>query len=197
MQSGDVMTSCVPSVTAGSTTTGVHVTPITSMAQAMAQYMAGGMTSANAMAANTAVGNYFMVGDILMTSPMDPSMSGSGSGAAQAQKDYGMSIAAMSQYAKTIGMTVSSSGMVTAMMKDASDGTMNGMMGSTSIAMGGMGAGMGGGMGGTMMQASAGTTGLASGMSAFVGSAMNKSGVTAADMQTLVNKLSTSTGTIQ
>jgi hypothetical protein len=87
--------------------------------------------------------------------------------------------------------------MVTAMMKDASDGTMNGMMGSTSIAMGGMGAGMGGGMGGTMMQASAGTTGLASGMSAFVGSAMNKSGVTAADMQTLVNKLSTSTGMIQ
>jgi hypothetical protein len=197
MQSGDVMTSCVPSVTVGSTTTGVQVTPITSMAQAMAQYMAGGMTSANAATANAAVGNYFMVGDILMTSPMDPSMSGSGSGATQAQKDYGMSIAAMSQYAKTIGMTVSSSGMVTAMMKDASDGTMNGMMGSTSIAMGGMGAGMGGGMGGTMMQASAGTTGLASGMSAFVGSAMNKSGVTAADMQTLVNKLSTSTGMIQ
>jgi len=85
MQSGDVMTSCVPSVTAGSTTTGIKVTPLTSMAQAMAQYMAGGMTSANAAAANTAVGNYFMVGDILMTSPVDPSMSGSGSGAPQAQ----------------------------------------------------------------------------------------------------------------
>jgi hypothetical protein len=194
MQSGDVMTSCVPSVTAGATMAGVQVTPLTSMAQAMAQYMAGGMMSANAAAANGAVGNYFMVGDILLTSPMDPSMSGSGSGATQAQKDYGMSIAAMSQYAKTIGMTVSSSGMVTAMMKDAADGTMNGMMGSTSISMGGMGGGM---MGGTMMQSSAGTTGLATAMTVFVGSSTNKSGATTTDMQTLVTKLSTSTGTIQ
>ena len=50
-----------------------------------------------------------------------------------------MSIAAMSQYAKTIGMTTSST-MVTAMMDDASDGVMNGMMGSTPVSMGGMGA---------------------------------------------------------
>ena len=54
-------------------------------------------------------------------------------------KNYGMSIAAMSQYAKTIGMTTSST-MVTAMMDDASDGVMNGMMGSTPVSMGGMGA---------------------------------------------------------
>jgi hypothetical protein len=195
MQSGDVMTSCVPAVTAGSTTTGVQVTPLTSMAQMMAQYMAGGMTAANVGAANTAVGNYFMAGDILMTSPMDPSTMGSASGATQAQKNYGMSIAAVSQYAKTIGMTVSSSGMVTSMMKDASDGTMNGMMGSTSITMGGMGGGMMGG--GTMMQSSAGTTGLATAMTTFVGSSMNKSGATMTDMQTLVNKLTTSTGMIQ
>jgi hypothetical protein len=195
MQSGDVMTSCVPSVTAGSSTTGVQVTPLTSMAQMMAQYMSGGMTAANAGAANTAVGNYFMAGDILMTSPMDPSMVGSASGATQAQKNYGMSIAAMSQYAKTIGMTVSSSGMVASMMKDASDGTMNGMMGSTSISMGGMGGGMMGG--GTMMQSNAGTTGLATAMTTFVGSAMNKSGATMMDVQTLVNKLTTSTGMIQ
>jgi hypothetical protein len=195
MQSGDGMTSCVPSVTAGSTTTGVQVTPLTSMAQMMAQYMSGGMTATNAGAANTAVGNYFMAGDILMTSPMDPAMAGSASGATQAMKNCGISIAAMSQYAKTIGMTMSSSGMVTSMMKDASDGTMNGMMGSTSISMGGMGGGMMGG--GTMMLSNAGTTGLATAMSAFVGSSMNKSGATMTDMQTLVNKLSTSTGMIQ
>jgi hypothetical protein len=195
MQSGDVLTNCVPSVTAGSTTTGVQVTPLTSMAQMMAQYMSGGMTAANAAAANTAVGSYFMAGDILMTPPMDPSTAGSASGATQVQKNYGMSISAMSEYAKTIGMTVSSSGMVTSMMKDASDGTMNGMMGSTSISMGGMGGGMMGG--GTMMQSNAGTTGLATAMTTFVGSAMNRSGVTAADMQTLVNKLTSSTGAIQ
>jgi hypothetical protein len=193
MQSGDVMTSCVPSVTAGSTTTGVQVTPLTSMAQVMAQYMWGGMTAMNAGAANAAVGNYFMAGDIVMTSPMDPAATGSASGATQTQKNHGMSIAAMSQYAKTIGMTMSSSGMVTAMMKDASDGTMNGMMGSTSISMGGMG----GMMGGSMMQSNAGTTGLATAMTAFVGSSLNRSGATMTDMQALVNKLSTSTGMIQ
>ncbi len=195
MQSGDVLTSCVPSVSAGSTTTGVQVTPLTSMAQAMAQNMSGGMTAANAGAANTAVGNYFMAGDILMTSPMDPAMAGSGSGATQDQTDYGMSIAAMSQYAKSIGMSVSSSGVVTAMMKDASDGLMNGMMGSTSIAMGGMGGGMMGG--GTMMQSTAGTTGLAAAMTTFVGSSMNRSGVPASVMQPLIDKLAASTGTIQ
>jgi hypothetical protein len=194
MQAGDVMTSCVPSVAAGATTTGVHVTPLTSMAQARAQNMAGGMTAANVGAANTAVGNYFMVGDILMNTPMDPAMAGSGTSATQDMKNYGMSIAAMSQYARTVGMTASSSGMVTAMMKDASDGTMNGMMGSTSITMGGM---TGGGMMGGKMQSTAGTTGLATAMSAFVGSTMNKSGVPMAEMQTLANRLSASTGTIQ
>jgi hypothetical protein len=195
MQAGDVMTSCVPSFAAGSTTTGVQVTPLTSMAQAMALGMSGGMTAANAGASNTAVGAYFMAGDILMTSPMDPATVGSGTGASQAQRNHGMSIAAMSQYAKTVGMTVSSSGMVSAMMNDASDGTMNGMMGSTSISMGGMGGGMMGG--GTMMQANAGTTGLSTAMGTFVGSTMNRSGVTVADMQTLMNKLATSTGAIR
>jgi hypothetical protein len=72
---------------------------------------------------------------------------------------------------------------------------MNGMMGSTSISMGGMGSGMMGG--GTMMQSNAGTAGLATAMTAFVGSSLNQSGATMTDLQTLVNKLSTSTGTIQ
>jgi hypothetical protein len=194
-QPGDVMTSCVPSIVAGSTTTGVQVTPLTSMAQMMAQYMSGGMTATNAGTANTAVGGYFTAGDILMTAPMDPTVAGSASGATQAQKNHGMTIAAMSQYAVAIGMTTSSSGMVTSMMKDASEGTMNGMMGSTSISMGGMGGGMMGG--GTMMQSNAGTTGLATAMTAFVGSSRNTSGATLTDMQTLVNRLATSTGAIR
>jgi len=41
-----------------------------------------------------------------------------------------MAIAAMSQSAKDMGMD-SSSSMVTAMMNDASDGVMNGLMGGT------------------------------------------------------------------
>jgi len=186
---------CVPAVAAGSTTTGVQVTPLTSMAGARAKAMTGGMTDANIATAQTAVGTYFSVTDILHTVPMNPMTPGSGSSATQDMKNYGMSIAAMSQYAMTIGMTTSSSGMVTSMMKDASDGTMNGMMGSTSISMGGMGGGMMGG--GTMMQSNAGTTGLATAMTAFVGSSRNTSGATVTDMQALVNKLATSTGLIQ
>ncbi|MGB8931156.1 MAG: hypothetical protein WCC48_07915 [Anaeromyxobacteraceae bacterium] len=195
MQAGDVLTSCVPSVTAGSTTAGVQVTPLTSMAQARAQHMAGGMTSANVASANTAVGSYFMVGDILGTSPMDPTITGSGTTATQDTRNYGMSIAAMSQYAKAVGMTTSSSGIVTAMMDDASDGVMNGMMGATGITMMGTGGGMMGG--GTMMQPTAGTSGLATAMGTFVGSPMNLSGVAVSDMQPLVDKLTASTGIIQ
>jgi hypothetical protein len=191
MQAGDVMTAAVPTVTAGETVSGIQVTPLTSMAQARAQAMAGGMSPANVAAANSAVGAYFSVSDILMTAPMDPSTTGSGAGATQDAKNYGMCLAAMSKYAMTVGMTTSSSGVVTIMMKDASDGTMNGMMGSTPISM----MGMGGMMGGTM-QASAGTTGLSTAMAQFVGSTMNKSGVPLTDMQPLVDKLAGSGGTL-
>lgn len=199
MMSGDAMLACVPSVAAGATTSNIQVTPLTSMACARAKSMTGGMTDANVMAANTAMGSYFSVNDILHTIPMDPTVSGSGSGATADARNYGMVMAAMSQYAKTVGMTTSSSGVVTAMMDDASDGTMNGMMGSTTINMSGMGGMSGSGMmgGSTMMQSNAGTSGLATAMSEFLTSGMNRSSITASDMQSLMNKLSASNGTIQ
>ncbi len=190
MQQSDVMTCVIPSMSAGSAVGGIHITPLTSMAQMLAQGMSGNMTPANITSANTAVGNYFMVNDILHTQPMDPLMQGSGSGADQNMRDYGMAIAAMSQYAKDIGMPFSS-GMVTAVMNDASDGHMNGMMGSSGIMMGG------GMMGGTMMSSGAGTTGLANAMTEFIQSPMNKSGVSVQDIANLINKLNTSDGTIQ
>ena len=191
MSSGDVMTACIPSVDSGTTITGIQMTPLTSMAQTMANNMAGGMTDTNIIAANTSVGNYFMVDDILHTQPMNPLVSGSSGTATQDMKNYGMAIAAMSQSAKDMGMT-SSSSMVTSMMSDASDGVMNGLMGSTPIMMGGMMTGS------SMMTTTAGTSGLASAMATFITSTMNKSGVTATDMQTLMNHLASSaTGTIQ
>jgi len=189
MGGSDLMTSVVPTAEAGST---VAVTPLTSMAQTMAAGMPGGMTAANVTAANTRMGSYFSVGDILHTMPMDPIAAGSGAAATQDQRNYGMALAAMSQYAKTIGMT-DSSGIVTAMMDDASDGVMNGMMGSTPISM----SGMGGMMGGTMMSTTSGTSGIAGAMSQFVGSSMNKSGVFMAEMQPLIDKLDASSGAIQ
>ncbi|MDP1991329.1 MAG: hypothetical protein Q8K00_09910, partial [Syntrophales bacterium] len=143
-------------------------------------------------AANTAMGNYFSVNDILFTHPMNPLTPGSGSGATQDMRNYGMVLAAMSQYAQTIGMPISS-GMVTVMMNDASDGAMNGMMGNTQIMMGGMG----GMMGNNPLSTNAGTSGLASAMTAFMGSVQNKSGLTFADMQALHTKINTSNGQIQ
>jgi hypothetical protein len=110
-------------------------------------------------------------------------------------RNYGIAIAAMYQYAQTIGMT-DPAALITSMMYDASDGIMNGMMGSTQITMGGM---MGGGMmggGSTMMQSTAGTIGLATAMTTFMGSALNRTGFSAADMQTLTNTLAASNGTI-
>jgi hypothetical protein len=192
MQSGDFMTSMMPQAIAGSVMGGVQITPLTSMAQMKAQSMSGGMTPANITAANTAMGNYFSVSDILYTHPMNPLTPGSGTGATQDMRNYGMVLAAMSKYAQTIGMPISS-GMITLMMNDASDGVMNGMMGNTQIMMGGMG----GMMGNNPMSANAGTSGLASAMTAFLGSAMNRSGLTVADMQALMNKMNASSGQIQ
>jgi hypothetical protein len=190
MQQGDVMTAVIPSMTAGGTVSGIQITPLTSMAQTMAQGMTGAMTSANINTANMAVGNYFMVSDILHTSPMNPLTQGSGSGADQNMRNYGIAIAAMSQYASDIGMQFSS-GIVTSMMSDASDGDMNGMMGSTPVQMGG------GMMGGGMMQPDAGTSGLANAMTQFMNSQQNRSGLTAGDMQSLINHLMSSNGDIQ
>jgi hypothetical protein len=126
------------------------------------------MTDANIDAANTAVGSYFMVSGILHTEPMNAAVSGSGGTATTDMMNYGIAIAAMSQDGQTISMT-DPAALISSMMNDASDGIMNGMMGNTQITMGGMGGGMMGG-GGTMMQSTAGTSGLASAMKSFLGS---------------------------
>jgi hypothetical protein len=192
MGTTDALTCVVPSFAAGSSTT-IAITPVTSMAQAMAESMPDGMTAENIADANRMMGSYFSVADILHTMPMDPLVAGSGATATQEMKNYGMTLAAMSQYASTLGMTTSS-GMVTLMMEDVGDGTMNGMMGSTPISMSGMGGMMGGT---TMMPETSGTSELAHAMEQFVESDMNRSGVPMADMQPLVDKLAASSGDIR
>jgi hypothetical protein len=198
MGAADVMSAAIPSMPAG-TTVAVQLTPLTSMAQRMALMMPGGMSAANLTQANAAMGAYFGVSDILAVAPMNATVTGSGAQADPNQRNYGMTIAAMSEYAHQVGMTTSS-GMVTAMMSDASDGSMNGMMGSAPVDMMGMGGMMGGpGVSGghAMMQADAGTKGMASAMTAFLQSPENKSGLTVMDMQPLIDKLQSSNGTIQ
>ena len=190
MASGDVMTAVLPSVATGATVSGVQVTPVTSMAQTRAQQMTGGMTESNIAAANTAMGNYFSVSDILHVQPMNPLVPGSGGNAGPDARNYGMTLAAMSQYAKSINMA-NTSAMVTAMMSDASDGMMDGKKGSNPISMT-----MGGMMGTSMMAPTAGTSGLATAMTNFVMSPANMSGLTATDVAPLVQKVSSSSGKI-
>ena len=190
MGASDLMSAVMPTVASGTAVSGVWLTAMTSMAQARAAGMAGGMTDINIAAANTAMGNYFSVGDILKTRPMDPTVAGSGTNASQDARNYGMTLAAMSQYAENLDMGVSSA-MVTAMMSDAADGVMNGMRGSTPISMS-----MGGMMGGGNMSPAAGAGGLAAAMTNFVNSAANASGMTAADMAALIQKLANCDGQI-
>ena len=191
MGAGNVMTALIPAVTAGETVSGIQVTPVTAMAQAKAQHMAGGMTDANIAAANTAMGNYFSVSDILHTQPMNPLVNNSGTaaGVTQDMKNYGMVLAAMSQSAKTLNMNTSA--LVTGMMNDANDGVMNGMMsGGSPIQMP-----MGGGMMGSM-PSTVGTSSLGAAMTGFMNSTANASGLTTPDMATLITKLNSSNGQI-
>lgn len=188
MSPGDVMTAVMPSVTANANNSGIQVTPVTSMSKTLAQTMVGGMTDANIASANAAMGSYFSVSDVLRVAPMNPLVPGSGTGASQDARNYGMTLAAMSQYAKNLNMAVSSA-MVTALMNDASDGMMDGKKGSAPVSMS-----MGGMMGNAAMASNAGTSGLASAMTTFANSAGNMSGVTATDMSGLTQKLNTSNG---
>ncbi|HJV63787.1 MAG TPA: hypothetical protein VJ743_22760, partial [Albitalea sp.] len=134
MAASDLMSAVLPTVPAGSNISGIAVTPLTSMAQSMAAHMSGGLQDANITAANAALGSMFMVGDILRVSPMNPLVAGSGAAATPAARNYGMVLAGMSQYAKDIGM-LTSSGIVTAMMSDASDGIMDGMAAGVQVGM--------------------------------------------------------------
>ena len=198
MTSGTVMTAVLGSIGAGGTLSGIEVTPVTSMAQAYALGMAGGMTDANIAAANAALGSYFGIsangaGDIVRTVPINPLVGGSGSGATQGAINYGMVMAAMSQYAHAQGIT-NPSAMITAYMSDAADGIMNGRAAGAQLTMDGMTMGMGSGT--APMPAGAGTTGLASAMASFLSSPQNQSGVTAAQMQGLMSSLAASSGSL-
>lgn len=193
MGPGDMMTAALP---AGAPVSGIAVTPLTAMAQAMAQRMAGGLTDANIAAANAAVGNYFMVRDILHTQPLNPLVPGSAAGATQDMRNYGMTLAAMSQYAWGAGMSASSE-FVTAMMNDCSDGVIDGQASGTPVPVPVRGGMMGGGsMGGGMMRPDAGRAGLTTAMGEFMNSGMNRSGLSAGDMTTLMERLRDGTGTL-
>jgi len=191
MASGDVMTVALPAVAAGSNVMGIQMTPVTAMAQEFAKGMAGGMSDANIATANAAMGSYFSVSDILHVQPMNPLIAGSGVTASMDARNYGMTLAAMSQYAKSLNLPTSSV-LVSAMMNDAADGMMDGKRGAAPVAMGMTG--MMGMMGSGMMASTAGTSGLATAMADFISSSANVSGLRTTDMTQLMQKLNGSNG---
>lgn len=191
MGQGDVMTAVMPTVAAGTTSSGIQLTPLTAMAQTLAQHMVGGMTDANITAANAALGKYFAVSDIVHVRPMNPLVASSGTGMSTDAQNYGLTLAAMSKYAQMLGLS-NSSAFVTAMMNDAADGVMDGKNGANQISMP-----MGGMMGGSPMKSTAGTSEMAKAMSSFLGSAANASGLSAADMAALIQRLTDCDGHLQ
>ena len=92
-----------------------------------------------------------------------------------------MSLAAIFPFALSKGISNTSS-LVSAMMRDATDGTMDGKAGSTFIQMN-----KGGMMG--PMASNAGTVGLGSATDTFMNSGANKSGLTAVDILTISQKI--------
>jgi hypothetical protein len=191
MGQGDVMTVAMPTIAAGATTSGVQLTPITAMAQTLAQHMIGGMTDTNIAAANAALGKYFAISDIVHVRPMNPLVAGSGIGMSPDAQNYGMTLAAMSKYAQMLGLS-NSSAIVTAMMNDAADGVMDGKNRASQISMP-----MGSMMGSSPMTPTAGTSDMAKAMSSFLGSAANASGMSAEDMAALIQKLASCDGRLQ
>jgi hypothetical protein len=88
-----------------STSTSLSVTPLTELAVRQAE-QSGGLSATNISAANTLVSDLFKV-DIIATAPVPPTASDFGSSTtSQAQKDYAIVLAAVSQMMQTGGKTL-------------------------------------------------------------------------------------------
>lgn len=121
---GSGLQAVVNNVTAGSALH-VQITPLTAMAAARAQAMAGGLTAANIDAANQQVGTHFGGIDILNIQPVNPLIANSATGATQNAVNYGLVLAGLSAEAHTLGLT-NPFDLVVALVQDFSDGIFNG-----------------------------------------------------------------------
>ncbi|MEJ2254121.1 MAG: hypothetical protein P8Y75_07110 [Nitrospirota bacterium] len=184
----------IPFMGQGTNLQNVQITALTAMATFRAEGM-GGLSTQNIEQANAAVGRYFDVDDILATHPMNPLIANSVDSAAPGERNYGMGLAAMSQYANEEGLENSCIATY-AFSEDASDGFMNGMMWNDEIGMGPWGGTTASGMmmGGPMMHTDAGTAGLADAMGNFINSEHNLSGVTVDQMNEVMEQLRNSSG---
>jgi fibronectin type 3 domain-containing protein len=105
----------------------VNVTPLTHMASLRARQDIRVNKSDVATAidsANTKIGEYFKILDIITNVPIDPTVANSGVGVSQTRIDYAMVLGGISQRASTGGMDPFS--LVDALSRDAEDGVFDG-----------------------------------------------------------------------
>ncbi len=125
--------SAVLSNATGSVT--VNVTPLTHMASLRARQdiKVNKITDVAAAieAANTKIGEYFGILDIVKNVPIDPTVANSAVGVSQTRVDYALVMAGISQRASTGGMEPFA--LVNALAKDAEDGVFDGKQNGTQL----------------------------------------------------------------
>lgn len=182
LTSSNVLSAVIPNATGAVT---AQITPLTYMAAKKAlKDMAtnGTNVSAAISTANSGIGSYFGNTDILSTSIIDPTVSGSAAGAGQTSINYTLILAGLSQYAETNGIS-NPFELVTALANDASDGTFDGKEGTTQLSVGS-----------SSLSSSTVTSGLSTAITSFQSSPENTSAATITS--TITQGLSTSTGSI-
>ena len=132
---GSGLQAVMDNVTPGDTLN-CQITPLTTMAAALAEKMTGGITAANINAANHQVGTYFGGIDIVTTRPINPILPGSATGATQEAINYGLILGGLSQQAKALNLP-NPLDLISALVQDISDGTFNGQAGSTPAMLNG------------------------------------------------------------
>ncbi|MHB8090138.1 MAG: fibronectin type III domain-containing protein, partial [Syntrophales bacterium] len=113
----------------------VNVTPLTHMASLRARQdiKVNKITDVAAAieAANTKIGEYFGILDIVKNVPIDPTVANSAVGVSQTRVDYALVMAGISQRASTGGMEPFA--LVNALAKDAEDGVFDGKQNGTQL----------------------------------------------------------------
>lgn len=152
------------------------VTPLTGIAWARAQrrISLGGNVALSIARSNTETGNWFGIPDLISTAPAD--LAGGPVAVVDAAAEYGAILAGISQLA--LSLTVASDQLSVALALDAADGALDGMDGATPVPLGA------GNLSPTAAQAD-----LANAITAFLASAANNSGLTAADFAALIARL--------
>lgn len=150
----------------------IAITPLTTMAAARAMALAAGSTSLwwAVSTSNVGVAQQYFIQSTLGGLPVDPTEAANVRVALLESRRYGIILAGMAHLANSLG--VRALDLVNALAQDASDGTLDGKVNSSTISIPLL-------IGGTTtLAASAGTTDLQQSIDAFLASGINLTGIT-------------------